>query len=64
VLFRSNLWSFTGVPPSALSGALQDIVTSVLETTVVVGADGTAGIAEALINTSDDMAPRPIAFLA
>jgi hypothetical protein len=49
-------------PP--LSGALHDIVTSGLETTVVVGADGTAGIAEALINTSDDMAPRPIAFLA
>ena len=55
------MWSFTGVLPSALSGALHDIVKSVLETTVVVGADGTAGIAEVLINT-DDMAPKPIAY--
>jgi hypothetical protein len=46
-----------------LSGAFHYIVTSVFETVVVEGADGTFGILDALMSTDDDEAPSPTAFL-
>ena len=47
-----------------LFGGVQVITTNVLDIIVDVGAIGLSGIAEALIDTSDEIALNPTRFLA